>query len=98
MVQVGQVESRELSSDGQFVSYGVFIKAPYDTLVNSQTRFWQMGNFSVDFDASGISLDMEPLAVLLSGGIAFDTPKHLQESGPAVPGSSFNRSQSRGLA
>ena len=94
-VQVGQVESREISSDGQFISYGVFIKAPFDRLVNSQTRFWQMGSFSVDFDAGGISLDMEPLAVLLSGGIAFDTPKHLQESAAAVPGSSFNLYDSR---
>lgn len=94
-VQVGQVESRELSSDGQVISYGIFIEAPYDTLVNSQTKFWQMGSFSVDFGAAGISLDMEPLAVLLSGGIAFDTPKYLRKSSPAIPGSRFNLYASR---
>ena len=94
-VQVGQVESRVLSGDGQSVSYGIFIEAPFDALVNSETRFWQMGSFSVDFGAGGISLDMEPLAVLLSGGIAFDTPKHLRASSPAVPGSSFNLYDSR---
>jgi len=94
-VQVGQVESRELSSDGQVISYGIFIEAPYDTLVNSQTKFWQMGSFSVDFGAAGISLDMEPLAVLLSGGVAFDTPKYLRKSSPAIPGSRFNLYASR---
>jgi paraquat-inducible protein B len=94
-VQVGQVESRELSSDGQVISFGIFIEAPYDTLVNSQTKFWQMGSFSVDFGPAGISLDMEPLAVLLSGGIAFDTPKHLSKSSPVMPGSSFNLYDSR---
>ena len=94
-VQVGQVESRELSGDGQSVSYGIFIEAPFDALVNSETRFWQMGSFSVDFGAGGISLDMEPLAVLLSGGIAFDTPKHLRKSTSVMPGASFNLYDSR---
>ena len=94
-VQVGQVESRELSGDGQSVSYGIFIEAPFDALVNSETRFWQMGSFSVDFGAGGISLDMEPLTVLLSGGIAFDTPKHLRKSTSVLPGSSFNLYDSR---
>ena len=97
-VQVGQVENRELSSDGQVISYGIFIEAPYDTLVNSETRFWQMGSFSIDFGAGGISLDMEPLTVLLSGGIAFDTPKHLRKSTPVTPGTSFNLYDSRNEA
>ena len=97
-VRVGQVESRVLSPDGTLITYGVFIEAPYDALINTETKFWEIGGFSVDFGAGGISLDMEPLSVLLTGGIAFDTPKHLRESKPAKPGMLFSLYESRRTA
>jgi paraquat-inducible protein B len=94
-VRVGQVESRVLSPDGQLITYGVFIEAPYDALINTETKFWEMGGVSVDLGASGIAFKMEPLSVLLSGGIAFDTPKHLRASEPATPGMLFSLYESR---
>lgn len=97
-VRVGQIESRELAEDGQLITYGIFLEAPYHKLINSETKFWEMGSFTVDFGSTGISLDMEPLSVLLSGGVSFDTPKHLRDSAPANPGDRFILYESRRAA
>jgi paraquat-inducible protein B len=51
----------------------VFIHAPYDAFVRTNTHFWNVSGVSVQFGAEGVRLEMESLQALLSGGIAFGT-------------------------
>lgn len=77
--EVGKIESRRLVDDGQTIAYRVFINQPYDRFVNSNTRFWELGAFQMEFGAQGMTVEMESLSVLINGGISFATPKRLKK-------------------
>ena len=72
-LQVGYLEEPELSFDGTQVVVTAFIESPYDRRITSSTRFWDTSGFSVSFGAGGVSLNVNSLASLIEGGIAFDT-------------------------
>lgn len=72
-IQVGYLEKPELSFNGRQVIVNAFIESPYDRRITSSTRFWDTSGFSVSFGAGGVSLDVNSLASLIEGGIAFDT-------------------------
>ena len=79
--QVGQVTSVELDAQGAGVQLEVFVNAPYDRLVTSNTRFWNASGVDLTVNARGIKLDTQSVASVLSGGIAFQTPD--ADSSPA---------------
>jgi paraquat-inducible protein B len=82
-IRVGEVVSSELDASGEFVSIGVFVHAPHDARVNSGSRFWNASGVSLEVSATGVEVNVESLASLLIGGIAFDTPS--ESAGPPVP-------------
>ncbi|MBT1071394.1 intermembrane transport protein PqiB [Pelotalea chapellei] len=73
-IQVGQVETFELDKEGKGVLLTVFIKAPHDRHVMSESFFWQASGIDVQLSTSGVKIDTESLASILVGGIAFDSP------------------------
>jgi paraquat-inducible protein B len=73
-VLAGRVVSADLASDGKLVQVGVFVHAPFDKFVNTETRFWNESGVDLSLDASGVKLQTESLVTLLVGGIAFETP------------------------
>ena len=81
-IQVGQILSYELDQDGKGVTFKVFINAPYDKYVKTNTRFWNASGIDLTMDASGLKLDTQSLVSILVGGIAFQT---LDEEGAAPP-------------
>ena len=72
-IEVGYLEEPVLSPDGDQVLVNAFIEAPYDRRITTSTRFWDTSGFSVSFGTGGVSLDVNSLASLIEGGIAFDT-------------------------
>ncbi len=72
-IEVGYLEKPELSFNGRQVVVNAFIESPYDRRITSSTRFWDTSGFSVSLGAGGVSLDVNSLASLIEGGIAFDT-------------------------
>lgn len=82
-IQVGEVVSSELDASGEFVSIQLFVHAPHDARVNSGSRFWNASGVQVAVGATGVEVNVESLASLLIGGIAFDTPS--ESAGPPVP-------------
>jgi len=72
-LNAGTIESIKLSPDGKRVNFTVFIKEPFSKFVTSSTIFWRINNFSVDFSANTLKVNVAPLANLLNGGIAFKT-------------------------
>lgn len=74
-IRVGEVIAYELEPNGRDVHLQIFIHAPYDHYVTEDSRFWNASGFDVTIDSKGARLDTESLVSILSGGIAFETPK-----------------------
>lgn len=70
-IPVGKVESRELSLDGMTVQSTAFISAPYDAFITTESRFWNVSGFRVGTTSEGLSVHVDSLSSLISGGIAF---------------------------
>jgi paraquat-inducible protein B len=79
-LQVGEVVAYELDKDGRGVTVKIFVHAPYDAYVTTQTRFWHASGIDVALDANGIRVDTESVAAILLGGIAFGAPPDAQET------------------
>ncbi len=74
--RVGTVESIELQVESQQVLYSIFIDAPYDVLVSSNTRFWNASGVSAELSTEGIKVSIGSLQSALMGGVAFDLPRN----------------------
>ncbi len=76
---VGKVVSYELDKDGKGISIKVFVDAPYDQYVTSNTRFWNASGIDVSVGATGFKLQTESMISVLAGGIAFEAPQNMDE-------------------
>ncbi len=95
-IEVGRLEEPRLVGDNMTIQVDAFIEAPHDARISSATRFWDSSGFSIDFGADGLSLDVESLASLVSGGIEFD---EVYTNGAEVPdGFRFDIYSSEALA
>ncbi|CAG7856463.1 Intermembrane transport protein PqiB [biofilm metagenome] len=72
-IQAGEVLSHKLSDAANSIRLTVFIKAPYDQFVRTNTRFWIDSGIDLSADTDGFKVRTGSLASLLSGGIAFRT-------------------------
>ncbi|WP_172330900.1 PqiB family protein [Mangrovicoccus sp. HB161399] len=72
-VTVGELDEPKLADDGSGVTAHAFIRAPYDKLVTSNSRFWSVGGFSVNVGPTGLRLDVGNIASLIEGGVTFGT-------------------------
>lgn len=89
-MQVGQVIATELDRDGKGVTIKVFIRAPYDQNVKSNTIFWHASGIDLTLNTSGVKINTESMASILLGGISFQTPQARTETAPARPNSVFS--------
>ena len=76
-IQVGEVTQYELHPDLDQIAISVFIRSPYNRLIKNNTRFWNASGVNVEIGASGVNAEMQSLASLIHGGIAFETPLDL---------------------
>lgn len=72
-VQVGQVYGISLDKDGTGVRMQVFVAAPYDQYVGTDSRWWHASGVNVRLDAPGFVVNTQSLATILIGGLAFQT-------------------------
>ena len=72
-IEVGRLNAPKISDDGLRVESEAVIMSPYDKLVTSSSRFWNVSGFSFRLDPGGAQLDFTSIASLLSGGITFST-------------------------
>ena len=73
-ILVGKVLGYELGNDRKSIFVHAFVKQPFDELLQSNTRFWNVSGFSVTMDADGVSMDTESFQAFLFGGISFENP------------------------
>jgi paraquat-inducible protein B len=88
-VEVGQVLSYALADDQRGLDLQIFVSAPHDQLVRSDSRFWSASGIDVSVGANGVNVQMQSLQAVLAGGIAFDTPSIARPGEQAVAGADF---------
>ena len=87
-IRVGEVMATELESDAGAAEVHALIWERYAPLVQEGTMFWNASGLRIHASLfSGATIDLESLAALLGGGVAFATPD--QEGTPAKDGSQF---------
>ena len=97
-LRAGEVISYNLMPDGKAVEMKVYVNAPYDKYVNSETRFWNASGIDVSVGASGFDVRTQSLASVLTGGLAFDTPPYATTAEPAAADTVFTLFSDQTLA
>src|SRR3954451_13960873 len=72
---VGEVLGWDVGDMAESVTIHAFVRAPYDSYVVEQTRFWNASGISVARGSQGINVKMESLRALILGGVAFGPPR-----------------------
>ena len=80
--RIGRVERSELDIQSSRIRYSAFIDAPYDELVTTNTRFWDVSGVSVRAGSSGVELRTGSLESILIGGVAMGRPIGLEAGRP----------------
>jgi len=75
----GEVLGYELGNDRQSIYIHAFIKEPFDTLINGNTRFWNVSGMDISLGADGLNVRTESLQSIVLGGIAFETQATLEQ-------------------
>jgi paraquat-inducible protein B len=74
-LDVGEVLGWDIADMAEYATIRAFVRAPYDSYVHDETRFWNASGVSIKLGGTGVEVQMESLKALLLGGIAFETPE-----------------------
>ncbi len=72
--RIGQVVQVGFASDARTVQARCAIDAEYRDLVRKNSKFWNRSGWRVDVGLSGIKLDADTLAQMVTGGVEMATP------------------------
>ena len=67
----------------------VFVRNPYDRLVRSQTRFWNVNGIDISVSSEGVKAQMESLLSFMQGGVAFENTQQLAAQSDVASGHQF---------
>jgi paraquat-inducible protein B len=87
--RVGRVVAYTLDPVSDELSVKIFVEAPYQRLVTTATRFWNASGIDLTVNASGLTLNTQTLASVLSGGLAFESPPGSGAASPAPENAVF---------
>ena len=85
----GQVIAYNLASGGKGVEIKIFVNAPFDAYVTSDTRFWNASGIDVSLGAGGMEVRTQSLVSVLAGGLAFDAPTDIIKTERAAANAVF---------
>jgi paraquat-inducible protein B len=83
---IGRVETETFDAEKQLMSYSVFIDAPYNELLTTTHRFWDVSGITVEAGADGIRASSVALETLLIGGVEVGLPDGVSPGTPAMSG------------
>lgn len=84
-IQVGQVNSYALAPDHNSVIIKLHIRPEFAQLVTASSRFWNVSGIDVSANLTGVKINVESLASLMAGGIAFDNPPDEKPAADSTP-------------
>lgn len=82
-VEVGRIETRELTPDGRQVLYHAFIQEEFSPMVRENTRFWNTSGVDISAGATGIKVRTPSFQAMIAGGASFGIPNGLEPGKPA---------------
>ncbi|BDY05049.1 MlaD family protein [Ferrimonas sp. YFM] len=94
-IKVGSILQSRLDPQSKKVQVTAQIDANYAPLVKESSHFWNVSGLSANASLGGVKLELESIASLLTGGVAFDSP---EASPQAKSGSSFRLYENREAA
>lgn len=97
-IPVGRVVEIGLTADGEAIDVRIFVEAPYDQLVRSNTLFWNASGISAELTGEGVAVRLESLASLISGGIGFGPAEGLPPGETVADGHRFILAETRAEA
>ncbi|HIF9077305.1 intermembrane transport protein PqiB [Photobacterium damselae] len=71
---VGRVEQVSFNTNTKLANYHLFIFQPYDSLIQTTTKFWLASGVDFQMSASGINVKIGSLESLITGGVSFGLP------------------------
>jgi paraquat-inducible protein B len=92
-LEVGKVTGYHFTGPSNF-RFDIFIKAPYDKLVRSGSRFWDASAVQISMGGGGVEARLVSLGALIDGAVAFETSPEA-EAPPAAAGTRFQLHQSK---
>ncbi|MCL2895574.1 PqiB family protein [Brenneria tiliae] len=78
---VGKIYDYTVSPDHHGVMIDVLIERRFTHLVKKNSRFWNVSGLNADVGFSGAKIEMENLAALVNGAVAFDSPDDGEKAG-----------------
>ncbi|MBL0088472.1 MAG: MCE family protein [Ideonella sp.] len=84
-IRVGRVVGYTLDPQGKGLQVQVFIEAPHERLVTTRSRFWNASGVEVSLGTSGLTVNTQSVASVLTGGLAFANPEDLSPGATAAP-------------
>ncbi|KXV33797.1 paraquat-inducible protein B [Gluconobacter thailandicus] len=89
-VPVGEVLGYTMPPGGEGpIVIQVFVKAPYDHYLRTDSRFWNVSGIQVGLGAGGLKVQMQSIQALFSGGVAFGLPDRRRDlEAPVAPANS----------
>ncbi|MFS2225554.1 MlaD family protein [Pantoea sp. B65] len=73
-IPVGRVYDYSITPNNQGVTVDVLIERRFTNLVRKESRFWNVSGVKADVGLNGAKVQLESLAALVNGAIAFDSP------------------------
>jgi paraquat-inducible protein B len=83
--QVGEVTEFSLSADASQVKIGILVYGRYAKNVKTTSRFYNLSGVEVKASLSGLKIETGSLQSIISGGLAFYTPKKGAAAKPNTP-------------
>ena len=73
-IPVGRVYDYTINANKEGVTIDVLIERRFTDLVKKGSRFWNVSGVKADVSLAGAKVELESLAALVNGAIAFDSP------------------------
>lgn len=73
-IPVGKVYDYTVTPDNKGVTVDVLIERRFTHLIKKESRFWNVSGTKADISPDGAKVEMQSLAALVNGAIAFDSP------------------------
>ena len=87
--RVGSIQTYKFDARDKLAKYSIFIDAPYDALVTTNSHFWNAGGIEFESSAKGFKVNIASVETLISGGIQFDVPENISLGEPVKKSRQF---------
>ena len=83
--RVGRVVGYSLDPGLDLLTVSLFVEAPNERLVTTQSRFWNASGLDLSVGSNGVRLNTQSLAAVVAGGVAFANAPNAPASSPPAP-------------